>query len=91
MSKEDIIRMGEAVKSCICAEQQGVEQRLRLTVDGKTYAVTVEEIKNPIKKIGCKAESAIGWTYCEVCGLKGDEHKCKEWRTKNRAEVEVGI
>ena len=91
MSKEDIIRMGEAVKSCICAEQQGVEQRLRLTVDGKTYAVTVEEIKNPIKKIGCKAESAIGWTYCEACAFRDNLDRCREWRTKNRAETEVGI
>ena len=78
-------------EAAMVAGLQGRLQQIRITIDGKEYAVSVEEIKNSIKRIGCKAESAIGWNYCEACGLKDDEQKCKEWRTKNRAEAEVGI
>lgn len=92
MDPTDSIRLGQAVnEAAMVAGLQGRLQQIRITIDGKEYAVSVEEIKNQIKRIGCKSESAIGWTYCKSCGLKGDEQKCKEWRTRNNAEVETGV
>ena len=92
MDHTDSIKLGQAVnEAAMVAGLQGRLQQIRITIDGNEYAVSVEEIKNPIKRIGCKAESAIGWTYCESCPFRDNLDRCREWRTKNRAEAEVGI
>ena len=92
MDHTDSIKLGQAVnEAAMVAGLQGRLQQIRITIDGKEYAVSVEEIKNPIKRIGCKSESPICRNYCGACILKDDEQKCKEWRTRNNAEVETGV